>query len=85
MSADRYAEFYSLTQSGCQPIESEDVRIEGWIAIYEVEVYQGSPFGPTSRHPHRLTINPEFGIAEVKRLETQFPIPEPQRNCRLKY
>ena len=79
MSADRCSLFYCLTESGWQPIRNEDERVEGWAAISEVEVYQGSPFGRTSCHPRILKTNPEVGSEEVKHLKQQFPIPDPLR------
>jgi hypothetical protein len=77
MSADKYSLFYCLTESGWQPIENEETRVEGWVEIYEVEVYQGSPFGRTSCQSRRLKTNPEFGAEDVKHLEQQFPMPDP--------
>ena len=77
MSADKYSLFYCLTESGWQPIESEDSPTEGWVAMWEIAVYQGSPFGRTSSHPSRLKVNPDVGIENVKRLEQQFVLPDP--------
>lgn len=79
MSADKYSLFYCLTESGWQPIESENSPTEGWVAIWEIAVYQGSPFGRTSSHPRRLKVNPAIGAEDLERLEQQFPVPDPSR------
>jgi len=77
MSTEKYSLFYCLTESGWQPIENEDTHVEGWVEIYELKIYQGSPFGRTSCHPLRLKTNPEFRAEDVKHLEQQFPMPDP--------
>lgn len=79
MSAERDSLFRCLTQSGWQTIENEDERPAGWVRIYEEEIYQGSPFGRTSRHWRLLGTNDEIGNEAADRLEQQFPKPEPKR------
>jgi hypothetical protein len=76
MSADKFSIFYCLTESGWQAVKDEHARVEKWVRIYELEVYQGSPIGRTSRHWRLVSTKPEFENEEAGRLEQLFPKPE---------
>jgi hypothetical protein len=79
MSADKYSEFYCLTVSGWQSIDDASARPDGWIRIYEVIVYQGSPFGRTSRYWILRASNHAVPAEETEDLEQRFPRPEPEK------
>jgi hypothetical protein len=78
MSADRYSLYWCLGQTGWATIQQPDTP-EGWVRIYEEEVYQGSPFGRESRHWHLLKTNGVWSGASADLLEAKFPRPEPRR------
>jgi hypothetical protein len=79
MSAERDSLYYCLTRDGWIAIDNEDSLVTRWVRLYREEIYQGSPFGPTSRHWHLIKTNPACESDEVERLEKQFPKPESQK------
>jgi hypothetical protein len=78
MSADRYSLFNCLTETGWSLIEQAS-RPDGWIRIYELEVYQGSPFGRESRTWHLIETHPDWNNDAADILEKKFPRPERSR------
>ena len=75
MSADRYSSFYALSSKGWLSIADEQSLATDYVRIYEVETYQGSPFGRTSRHWKMRRQNPTSTDAEANALEDRFPRP----------
>jgi hypothetical protein len=78
MSADRYSMYWCLSETGWATIEGRDTS-EGWVRIYEEEVYQGSPFGRESRHWRLQRANGTWSVTKADLLETKFPRPVPDR------
>jgi hypothetical protein len=79
MSAEKDYLYCCLTKDGWVSIQDENVQVAGWVRLYEIEIYQGSPFGRTSRHWHLIKTNPATECDEAERLEKQFPRPEAQK------
>jgi hypothetical protein len=75
MSADKYSEFYCLTETGWSLIE-EGRPPDGWVRIYELRVYQGSPFGRESRTWRAPKTHPDWTKDAADQLEKKFPRPE---------
>jgi len=78
MSADKYSLFWCLKEDGWSSIEEENIP-DGWVRIYEVQVYQGSPFGSESRTWHLRKTHTTWNDRDADLLEAKFPRPEPQR------
>jgi hypothetical protein len=78
MSADKYSLYYCLTESGWKAVDDETNLVSGWVCLFEKQVYQGSSWGRTSSHWHKLKTNPAWTADDVDRLEKQFPKPEPK-------
>lgn len=77
MSADKFSQFYYLTQSGWVLIEEEEENApDGWVRIYELMKYQGSPFGRESRTWQQPKTHPDWTDAAADELEKKFPRPE---------
>ena len=74
MAADRFSLFYCLTHSGYFPVAEGEI-MEGWILIFEVDVYQGSPFGRESRSWRLLRTNPDWDSRQADSLEGRFARP----------
>lgn len=75
MSADKYSLFYCLSENGWKTIEEENTP-DGWVRIYELKVYQGSPFGRESRTWQQPKTHPNWTDAAADELEKKFPRPE---------
>lgn len=75
MSADKYSQFYCLTENGWSLIE-EGNPPDGWVRICELQVYQGSPFGKESRHWQEPKTHPDWTTDDADQLEKKFPRPE---------
>jgi len=75
MSSDRYSQFYCLTKTGWSLIE-EGNPPDGWVRIYELKVYQGSPFGRESQTWQEPKTHPDWTSAAANELEKKFPRPE---------
>ena len=82
MSAESYSQFWCLDNSGWTRID-ETQTPEGWVRIYEERVYQGSPFGKTSRVWSLLRTNAGWTDQDADALERRFPRPEPARTLSL--
>lgn len=74
MSTDRNSIFYCLTKSGWSLLEEES-RPDGWVRIYELVVYQGSPFGHESRTWNLVSTHPDWNNDAADILEQEFPKP----------
>lgn len=75
MSADKYSLFYCLSETGWATVE-EGSTPDGWVRIYELNVYQGSPFGRESRTWQQPKTHPDWTDAAADELEKKFPRPE---------
>lgn len=75
VSSDKFSLFYCLTDAGWSSIEDGDTP-DGWVRIYELKVYQGSPFGKESRTWQVPTTHPDWTPAAANELEKKFPRPE---------
>ena len=75
MSSDKYSQFYCLTEAGWSLIEEENAP-DGWIRIYELKVYQGSPFGRESQTWQEPKTHPNWTDGAADELEMKFPRPE---------
>ncbi len=82
MSADKYSQFYCLTETGWSAIE-EGSPPEGWVRIYELKVYQGSPFGRESCTWQEPKTSPEWSGEAADLLEKKFTRPERTRELSL--
>ena len=78
MSAEKDSVCYCLTKDGWV-VEDDETLVTGWVRLYRQEIYQGSPFGRTSRHWHLMKTNAAYGSDAVDLLEKQFPKPEPRK------
>jgi hypothetical protein len=78
MAADRYSLHYCLSETGWTLIDEGSIP-DNYVRIYEVEVYQGSPFGPESRDWKVARTNPNWTESDADRLESQFAKPERPR------
>lgn len=76
MSSDKFSLFHCLTETGWLSIDEDEPPV-GWVRIYEVIVYQGSPFGKQSRHWQAPKTNPDWTEENADLLETRFPRPQP--------
>ncbi len=75
MSADKYSLYYCFSETGWKTIEEGEIP-DGWVRIYELKVYQGSPFGRESRTWQRPKTHPDWTDAAADELEKKFPRPE---------
>jgi hypothetical protein len=75
MSADKYSLFYCLSETGWTTIEEGETP-DGWVRIYELKVYQGSPFGRESRTWQEPKTHSDWTNAAADELEKKFPRPE---------
>jgi hypothetical protein len=75
MSADKFSQFYCLTETGWALIEEGNTP-DGWVRIYELKIYQGSPFGRESRTWQQPRMHPDWTEAAADELEKKFPRPE---------
>lgn len=75
MSADKYSQFFCLTEAGWSIIE-EGTAPDGWVRICELRVYQGSPFGRESRTWRELKTHSGWTKDAADQLEKKFPKPE---------
>jgi hypothetical protein len=75
MSADKYSLFYCLTRAGWSSV-AEGSTPDRWVRIYEVNVYQGSPFGPESWTWQSPKTHPDWTDKDADLLEEKFPRPE---------
>jgi hypothetical protein len=75
MSADNYSLFYCLSEAGWATIEEGNTPV-GWVRIYELKVYQGSPFGRESRNWQQPKTHPDWTDVAADELEKKFPRPD---------
>jgi hypothetical protein len=76
MSADRYSLFYCLQSNGWTSLKDEPEGLTlDWVRIYEVQVYQGSPFGAENREWKLRQENPTWPSSQADELENSFPRP----------
>jgi hypothetical protein len=78
MSADKYSLFYCLSETGWSTITEEQLP-DGWVRIYELKVYQGSPFGRESQKWQQPKTHPDWTNDAADQLEKKFPKPEGSR------
>jgi hypothetical protein len=78
MSADDFNLFYCLRETGWALTE-EGNEPDSWVRIYEVRVYQGSPFGKESRHWNLIKTNPKWTKQQADLLEENIPRPQASR------
>lgn len=78
MSSERDDIYYFLTASGWLSASSGelDQAPSDWLRLYVVHVYQGSPFGPTSRHFELQETRQGTSEAIAEEIEARFPRPD---------
>jgi hypothetical protein len=80
MSADKFTLFYCLTENGWQsPTEVEDASLpDGWIRIYEVTFYQGSPHGQQNEQWRPCRTKENWRNSDVDEVEQKYQRPTKQ-------
>jgi hypothetical protein len=77
MSADHEGILYDLRgpdQPQWIPRQGEEIPTDR-ILTYELEVYQGSPFGKERRHWKPIWARPDLTMSEISELEKKYPLP----------
>ena len=73
MGSDRFSSLRCLTERGWQTLDEAEELPSGWVRVYEVESYQGSPFGRQSYDWKECRTNPQRTTEEADALERTFP------------